>query len=345
MTSLRDEILEQPDIVARLIEKERSHSTRLVSRWANSGIHYITIAARGTSDNAATYGKYVFAALAQLPVALATPSLYTLYHSPPSLRDTLLIAISQSGESTDILEVLREAKRQGAPTLAITNRADSTLALEADETILIGAGEEKSIAATKTYSASLAALSLLAAVWSGKPSHLNELNAVAGFMHAVLEVEEAARVLAIGLVNLSDIEIIGRGFNYATAFELALKLKELAYVHAEPYSSADFLHGPVALVDERFRAWVFAPTGATYSNAVEFTERIKRGGARVIGVSDNEDFLNLCDAGMRLPPLIPEWLSPLVAILPGQLFALHLALAKGLDVDHPRNLTKVTYTR
>ena len=153
------------------------------------------------------------------------------------------------------------------------------------------------------------------------------------------------RVLAIGLVNLSDIEIIGRGFNYATAFELALKLKELAYVHAEPYSSADFLHGPVALVDERFRAWVFAPTGATYSSAVEFTERIKRGGARVIGVSDNEAFLNLCDAGMRLPPLIPEWLSPLVAILPGQLFALHLALAKGLDVDHPRNLTKVTYTR
>jgi glucosamine--fructose-6-phosphate aminotransferase (isomerizing) len=343
-SSLRREILEQPEVLARLIEDERANVAGLANRFARGDITYLTVAARGTSDNAALYAKYLFGVMLRLPVALTAPSLFTMYHRPPDMRHSLVIGVSQSGESTDIFEVVQEARRQGVPTLAITNLADSSLAKEADEVILLHAGEEVSVAATKTYTASLAAFALLAASWSGIASNLEELARIPEMIAAVLGVEPEARDLARGLVNLSDCAVIGRGFNYATAFELALKLKELAYVRAEPYSSADFLHGPLALVDESFRAVEIAPSGAVYENLVEFTGRIKHEGARLIAISDRAEFLRMAEAGLKLPDNIPEWLSPLVAIIPGQLFALHLTLAKGHAADSPRSLSKVTRT-
>jgi glutamine---fructose-6-phosphate transaminase (isomerizing) len=343
-SNLQREIHEQPDVLARLLQGERENVARIVAQYKRRDITYLTVAARGTSDNAALYGKYLFGAMLRLPVALTAPSLFTMYHQPPDLRHTLVMAISQSGESTDILAVVQEARRQGIPTCAITNLPDSALAKSADEVILLHAGEEVSVAATKTYTASLAAFALLAASWHGQTSYLDELARMPDLVATALEVEPEARALAGKLANLTDCAVIGRGFNYATAFELALKLKELAYVRAEPYSPADFLHGPLALVDENFRAVEIAPSGAVYENLVEFTARIKREGARLIAISDREEFLKTAEAGLKLPNNIPEWLSPLAAIVPGQLFALHLTLAKGHAVDRPRSLSKVTRT-
>jgi glucosamine--fructose-6-phosphate aminotransferase (isomerizing) len=343
-SNLRREILEQPEVLARLIEHERANVARIVGKFRRCEIAYITMAARGSSDNAALYGKYLFAAMLRLPVALAAPSLFTIYQQPPDLRHSLVIAISQSGESPDIVAVIEEARRQGVPTLAITNGAESALATAADDAILLHAGEEKSIAATKTFTASLAALALLAALWQDSDAHLDELARTPDQVAAALEVESDARALAGQLANLTACAVFGRGFNYATAFELALKLKELTYVSAEPYSSADFLHGPVALVDENFRAVEIAPSGAVYENLVELAVRIKHEGARLIAISDREEFLRLAGTGLKLPGELPEWLSPLVAIIPGQLLALHLTLAKGYAADHPRSLSKVTRT-
>lgn len=343
-SNLRREIHEQPEVLARLIELERENVVRIVAKLKPRDISYLFIAARGTSDNAALYGKYLFGAMLRLPVALAAPSLFTMYHQPPDLHRSLVLAISQSGESTDILAVLEEARRQGVPTLAITNLADSALAKGADEVVLLHAEEEVSVAATKTYTASLAAFALLAASWRGERAYLDELARMPELVAAALDTEPAAKELAGRLKNLTDCAVIGRGYNYATALELALKLKELAYVRAEPYSSADFLHGPLALVDESFRAVEIAPSGAVYENLVEFTERITREGARLVAISDREEFLKRAEAGLKLPDNLPEWLSPLAAIVPGQLFALHLTLAKGQAVDRPRSLSKVTRT-
>lgn len=343
-SNLSREILEQPGVLARLIERERTNVGRIAGHLKRRDIAYVTMAARGTSDNAVVYGKYLLGAMLRLSVSSAAPSLYTMYHRPPDMRNSLVIAVSQSGESTDILAVVEEARRQGAPTLAITNLEGSALAKSTDEVILLHAGEEVSVAATKTYTASLAAFALLAALWQDGDSQLRELERVPDLVAAVLGLEPETRLLAGQLVDLTDCAVFGRGYNYATALELALKLKELAYVHAEPYSSADFLHGPMALVDERFRAIEIAPSGAVYQNLVEFTERIKREGARIVAVSDRDEFLRLGEVGLKLPDDLPEWLSPLVAIIPGQLFALHLTEAKGYAVDRPRSLSKVTRT-
>jgi glucosamine--fructose-6-phosphate aminotransferase (isomerizing) len=341
---LRREIGEQPEVLARILERERPNVARLCAKWRRQNIQYITIAARGSSDNAATYAKYVFGALADMPVVLAAPSLHTLYDAGPKLKGSLVLAISQSGESPDILAVVNDAKEQGSPTLAITNSPSSTLAKTADEVILLHAGPEESIAATKTFTASIGAIALFAAAWVGGGDQLlDELLMMPARIAETIEVEVAARALAALLLDVSHCPVIGRGYNYATAFEIALKLKELTYVGAEPYSSADFLHGPIAMVDEKLHAIVVAPSGRTLDSSIEFLGRIRREGGRLVVISDRQELIDMADVGIRIPTA-PEWLSPLTAVVPGQLVALHLARAKRLDVDKPRRLTKVTRT-
>jgi len=341
---LRQEIGEQPEVLARVLERERANVARLSTRWRRSEINFLTIVARGSSDNAATYAKYMFGALADLSVVLAAPSLYTLYGAEPNLAHSVVLAISQAGESPDILAVVDSAKKQGAPTVAITNSPNSTLAKSADDVILLHAGEERSIAATKTFTASLGAFALLGAAWLGaKISYLDELLAMPELMEKAIKVEQGVKSLAHTLEPVSHYAVIGRGFNYSAAFEVALKMKELAYVAAEPYSSADFLHGPVAMVDEKLHALVIAPSGRAHASAMDFARAIRQKGGRIIGITDSPEFIALSDMAVRVPEA-PEWLSPLLTVVPGQLLALHLARAKRYDIDRPRGLTKVTKT-
>jgi len=306
---------------------------------------YMLVAARGTSDNAATYGKYLFGARNGLQVALATPSLFTIYQRPPDLSGALVVGISQSGQSDDILEVVREAHRQGALTLAITNDPESPLARSAQHVIALQAGQERSVAATKTYTAQLVALALLSAGWSEDEVFLEEIRHLPEAVASALDEDETVGRLAERYRYISHCVVIGRGYNYATSFEIALKIKELTYVAAEPYSSADFWHGPIALVQGGFPVLVIAPSGQVQPNVLKLINTLREREAELLVISDDDKALALAQTPLRLPVGVPEWLSPVVAVIPGQLLAYHLTLARGYDPDHPRGLRKVTITR
>ncbi len=342
---LQQEIDEQPAAVERFLADQSATADRLVNDLKRHNIQYVLIAARGTSDNAARYAQYVFGAYNHLQVALATPSLYTLYGTPPDLRGALVVGISQSGQSPDIVSVLAAGRAQGRPTLAITNAPASPLAQAADWILPLGCGEEKAVAATKTYTTSLAALALLSTALSGDAARRSELARVPDWMRQTLSSIEPrmARVERYRYAGRSA--VIGRGFNYATAFEVALKIKELTRVVTESYSSADFLHGPISVLEAGFPLIVVAPSGQTLNDLTTFAAEAKRLGAELIVISDSDGVLSLAQLPLALPSSIPEWLSPLMAVLPGQLFAMHLAAAKGLNVDAPAGLKKVTETR
>lgn len=343
MTSLLlSEINEQPESIRRLLSAETEHVAEIGQQLHSKGFNYIFIAARGTSDNAARYGQYLFGALNHLPVALAAPSLFTLYQQPPRLEGALVIGISQSGQSPDIVSVLQEASRQGVPGIAITNDPGSPLAEAAEYIIGLQVGEERSVAATKTYTAQLTALSLLGLGLAGKLKQPNPIENVPAVMEQALKSGEQAHQLAGKLAGSDRAIVIGRGFNYATAHEISLKCKELAYVLAEPYSSADFRHGPIAMVEEDFPV-LLVTMGVTFrQDLAALDEKLRVQGVQPITLGD-QPFTN---SGMHIPvPAgLPEWLTPLVAILPGQLLAYHLARARGFDPDKPRVIRKVTLT-
>ncbi len=342
---LQQEIHEQPIALERFLTDQATTADELVHALRLRDIQYVLIAARGTSDNAARYAQYVLGAFNRIQVALATPSLYTLYGTPPDLGGALVVGISQSGQSPDIVSVLTTGRAQGRPTLAITNVPDSPLAQAADWVLPLGCGVERAVAATKTYTTSLAALALLSTALSGNEQRRAELAQVPNWMRQTLDNIEPvlARVERYRYAGRSA--VIGRGFNYATAFEVALKIKELTRVVTDSYSSADFLHGPISVLEAGFPLIVVAPSGQTLSDLTTFSIEAKRRGAELIVISDDDAVLQLAQLPLALPRGIPEWLSPLMAVLPGQLFAMHLAAAKGLNVDAPVGLKKVTETR
>lgn len=344
MSFLQDEIRQQPQALMTLLDRETENARRIAADLRGRGVKYVIMAARGTSDNAARYGQYLLGAYNRLPVGLATPSLFSVYGEPPRLEDGLVIGISQSGQSPDIVAVLEEGQRQGAPTLAITNEPDSPLAAQADHVIPLHAGEEQAIAATKTYTAQLTALALLSCALGDDPDRLGALRRISLAVGRVLEREEWIAGAVERYRYMETCVVLGRGYNYATAFEIALKLKELNYLIAEPYSSADFMHGPIAVVGSGFPALVVAPSGKMFDMMRAFTLELKSRGAELLIVSDRQDLLAEAVTPLPLPGGVPEWLSPIVAVIPGQLFALHLTLTKGHDPDQPQGLQKVTLT-
>ena len=345
MPQMQDEIRQQPDVLSRLLHNELDNTLAYAAEVQRQhSIKYVLIAARGTSDNAARYGQYLLGARNRLAVGLATPSLFSIYGQPPRLDEALVIGISQSGQSADIVAVLTEAKRQGAPTLALTNHVSSPLATQADHVIPLHAGEERAVAASKTYTAELMALAMLTCGLSGNRDDIDQLQHLPSAVREVLEQEATIAAAVERYRYLELCVVLGRGYNYATAFEIALKLKELSYLIAEPYSSADFMHGPVALISGDLPALVVAPSGRMFDTIQSFCAELQARGAELIVVSDNQELLDSATTPMPLPEGLPEWLSPIVAVVPGQLFALHLTLVKGHDPDQPRGLHKVTST-
>jgi glucosamine--fructose-6-phosphate aminotransferase (isomerizing) len=345
MSALQDEIYQQPQALTTLLDEEIENARRIAADLRGRSVKYVIIAARGTSDNAARYGQYLFGAYNRLPVGLATPSLFSVYGEPPRLEDGLIIGISQSGRSTDIVGVLEEGGRQGAPTLAVTNEPDSPLAAQADYVISLHAGQERAVAATKTYTAQLAALALLSCALGDDPGRLEALRRVPLPLERILDREELIARTVERYRYMETCVVLGRGYNYATAFEIALKLKELNYLIAESYSSADFMHGPIAVVGSGFPALVVAPSGKMFDTMRDFSLVLKSRGAELIIISDRQDLLAEAVTPLPLPEGVPEWLSPIVAVVPGQLFALRLTLVKGNDPDQPLGLQKVTITR
>jgi glucosamine--fructose-6-phosphate aminotransferase (isomerizing) len=342
---LLSEIAQQPDVLDRLLREAESDVTAIAAALKPKGIHHIVIAARGSSDNAARYAQYVLGAFNHLTVTLATPSLFTRYRQPPRMDGALVVGISQSGASPDLVAVVEEGRRQGCPTLAVTNVAGSPLTMVADHTILLRAGQERSIAATKTYTSQLMALAMLSAALGEDEQRWRELRDVPGYVATAAATDEASIVAAASVLkDAGHGVVIGRGFNYATAFEISLKAKELAYVAVEPYSAADFQHGPIALIESGFAAIVINVAGAVSQEVESLLGEMTSRGARPVVVSNLDSSLRLGAATLKLPEGIPEWLSPIAAVVPGQLLAFHLSRQRGFDPDSPRGLKKVTLT-
>lgn len=343
--SLRSEIFEQPAVLDRLQRDQAAAAREIARAILSRGVHWVLIAARGSSDNAALYAKYLWGSRNGLPVAMAAPSLFTRYRTPPRLAGALVVGISQSGQSPDIVSVLAEGRRQGALTVAITNDPSSPLAAEAAMVLDTCAGPERAIAATKTYTSQLLAIALLSMALAGGREGRGAMARVPGWIEESLALDGAVAEAAQRYRRLVQCPVLGRGFNHATVHEWSLKLQELCSVAARPYSSADFWHGPVAMVPKGSTVLGVVPGGKVCREVMALLAHlVGERGVDLVAISDREEALALAQVPLPLPARVPEWLSPLVSIVPAQLFCYHLARAKGRDTEATPGLSKITQT-
>jgi glucosamine--fructose-6-phosphate aminotransferase (isomerizing) len=343
--SLHSEILEQPKRLQALLLNQREKVESVAQEIRKRNINYVFLAARGTSDNAGRYANYLLGGVNGLVVALATPSLFTYYHTPPNLKNSLVIGISQSGQSPDIVSVLKEGRQQDCTSIALVNDNNSPLAQTADFVLDLQAGPESAVAATKTYTAELMMLAMLSTAIKGNAVAWQELDQLAGWVEQVIKLDEYIAEMAQRYLYMQQCVVLGRGFNYCSAFEWAIKLKELTYISAEAYSSADFMHGPIAIVNQGFPILAVAPKGKVFSPMLDILSQVKKElKAELVVISNEPEALKLANVPLTLPDDVPEWLSPLPAIVIAQLFAYHLTCIKGNDPEQPRIIHKVTRT-
>ena len=339
---LEAEIRAQPEALERLLATQLGAARELALLLGQEDVRFVLVAARGSSSNAARYAQYVLGRAHRVPVALATPSLYTVYEQPPRLEGALVVGISQSGRSPDVVAVLDEARRQGRPTIALTNAPDSPLARAARGVLPLEAGAEHAVAATKTYSNSIGAIALLFCALTDDRAALSQLRAMPERVAA--QVELALEQVALpSLRGFSTATVIGRGVNYSTAREVALKMRELSGLFVESYSAAELLHGPIAAVTAGSPVIGVAPSGPAFANVVETLIELRRRNATAIAITEAP--LEGVDAVLPLVPGVPEWLSPLTAVVPGQVLGMRIGASLGRDVDRPSGLQKVTLTR
>ena len=343
MSLMLSEIAEQPHVIERTISREAERIERFAEGLDRRRMRLIVLVARGSSDNAALFGRYLLETTSGIPVSLAAPAVHTLYRAKLDLRDALVIGISQSGEGADINIVLENARRCGALTLGITNEPRSELARLADETFLIHAGRERSVAATKTYTGQLLIFHLLARAL-GDPRRRAPVEKLPELAASALTLHDHVAEVVDRYAFMNHAVVVGRGLNYANAYEFAIKLMETCYVIAERFSSADFLHGPIAMVERGFPAFLFAPSGPTLKSIRDLLGKLNKLGAETLVISTEKSILENATKGLRIPGRIPEVLTPIPYIIPAQLFAAMLAESKGLSPDAPRSLTKVTRT-
>ena len=343
MSRFRNEIGQQPDIAARLLAGSGPALDSIARAFAQSRPEGFVIAARGSSDHAADYARYLFGRRHRALVSLAAPSLFTRYGSPPRLEGQWVIGISQSGAAPDVIAVIAEAARQGVFTVAITNDADSPLARASQVVLPLLAGRELSVPASKTYVASLLVLALMSSAIDPDKEFAGALAAVPDALRGALRAEALVARIA-GVLDGPRAVVLGRGFNLCTAEEVALKLTETSYVLARAWSVADFVHGPIAVVEPDFPVLLVGAGGAVAIDVEGIAERLADTSCRVIGLFDGAN-ASLDDAAVvRIDSGLPEELTPLTLVVLGQLLANQVAAVRGVDPDAPRALRKVTRT-
>src|SRR5919206_4173897 len=339
-----EEIAQQPEALARTIAEERAKVARLGERLRARDLDLIVLVARGSSDNAALFGRYLLEITTGIPVSLSAPSVHTIYHAKLNLKRALVIGVSQSGEGEDINRVLENARACGAFTIGITNEASSSMVKLVDEILLMHGGRERSIAATKTFTGQLLHFHMLAAALAdGAWAHM-DFTALPDMAEQALTLRPQIEQLVERYVFMENCVVVGRGLLYANAYEMALKLMETCYVVAERFSSADFLHGPLAMVERHFPVVVFAAPGVALDSTRALLSRLNELRADTLAITGDEEAARAATRHLRLPASIDEFLAPIPYIIPAQLFAALLADAKGLNPDAPRSLSKVTRT-
>jgi len=345
MINLEKEIREQPEVLASLKEKNSSVLSALVKELKEKNISNIYFAARGTSDHACIYAQYLFGITMGIPCTLGTPSVVTQYGAEIKFNNTLVIGVSQSGRAEDVNAVLESANKQGAPTLAITNYESSLIATTAKYHLFCNAGEEKSIAATKTFTSQMYLLALLCAEWSQNEDLTSALE------NAPMQVEDALDYLpsqieriVVGLLDYKEGVVLGRGLSYAIALEGALKILETNKMKVKGYPISDFYHGPVAQLHNNDLAIVLAQSGVMENDSVKMIEKLKTVGANSVVISDKAE---LTDGviGINIKDTGSEFTIPFIFAIAVQLIALKLVLAKGIDPDKSNVIAKITVTK
>lgn len=343
MSLMLQEIAEQPAALERTIAEERKKISRLGESLKQRDIDLIVLVARGSSDNAALFGRYLLEIATGIPVSLSAPSVHTLYGAKLNLKRALVIGVSQSGEGEDINRVLENARSCGASTVGITNEPQSEMVKLVDETLLMHGGKERSVAATKTFTGQMMLFYMLAAALA-KDGFQIDYDRIPEFANRALEQKPAIVELVQRYVFMENCVVVGRGLAYANAYEFALKLMETCYVVAERFSSADFLHGPVAMIERHFPVMLFAPPGVMLDGTKDLIRRLQELRADTLAITGDIETATMCSRSIIMPRDIDEFLAPIPYIIPAQLFAALLAEAKGLNPDQPRSLSKVTRT-
>ncbi len=345
MTLMMKEIGDQPDVLEKILSQYSDRISGLCSIIRDKGIKFMYIAARGTSDHAAVYAKYLMETYAGIPVAFAAPSVITLYGGKPDLSDALVVGISQSGKAEDVIEVIRHARSQKALTISITNYEDSPLAVESEYHFSCLAGEEKSVAATKTFTAQMMIMAILASELSGNNGFLKDLIKIPAKIKELLKQTGNIEIIAGGFKEMQECFVLSRGMNYSIALEGALKIQETCYVRAKAYAMSDFYHGPLALLDSRIPAFVIAPKGKTSEDTLAILKIMKMHNIKTVAVTNDPEVTKLASVAISIPDDLPDCTSPFLSAVAMQVFACKLSLAKGLNPDNPRNIKKVTITR
>ena len=340
------EIYEQPQALRRLLE----HQDELESigrRIAERGPTLLRLVGHGSSDNAASYGVYAFGLLPGWTAMRDSISLTVYYGARLDLRGSVVIALSQSGRTPDVVEYVRRARREGALTVALTNEPGSELGSAADEVVGLRAGPEHGVAATKTYLNELAALVLIAGAAAGRGAEVAQAaSRVADLLDGAMALlHEDVTTVAVAFAFIGRMFVVGRGVEFATAREVALKLTETCRVAAEPLTATDLVHGPVAALDPQFPVWIIASRDESLPAVVDAASRAKATGATLVASGSAASEIPGADYVLGVPEAPLPVLAPLLSVLPGQFFAAALARAKGLDPDRPAGLSKVTLAR
>lgn len=346
MTLMQQEIFEQPEVFKRCLEYNRETLATLVKTLKEKEITNVYIAARGTSDHAGTYGKYLIESMVGIPAGLAAPSAITIYGGKINFKNMLVIGISQSGAAADVLEVMKQAKATGAVTLTITNTLESPLASAADFHLYCNAGLERSVAATKTFGSQLYIIANLVAMWADNKKLIADLENIPENIKKVLDRNADVAELVKRYRFMNDCFVLSRGYNYPLAMEAALKIQETNYVRAKAYPISDFHHGPFAMVDEGTAVFMYVPGGSVKEDSKAMIDKLKGVGADICMISDDDELLKEGTVFFKIPDTEgSDAVAAFYFAIFAQLFACNLTAVKGRNPDAPRGLNKVTVTK
>ena len=341
---LLSEIREQPAALVRLLEHSDDYG-RVAALARRRGLNLVRMVGHGSSDNAASYGVYAFGLLPRWTALRDSISLSVYYGADVDLRGSCVVALSQSGETPDVLAYVERARAAGALTIAITNDTDSALGRAAEAALPLAAGPERSIAATKTYTAQVAALALLAGHAAGQGQAIGDgiRSAAAQLDEALPGLERQLAEISVAFAFVGRMFVIGRGPEFATAREISLKLLETCRVAAEPLTATDLVHGPLAALDGLFPVWAIASDDESLPAVRDAAARAQGAGAALIASGPAAASIPGAAFTVAVPAPSVTLLSPLLSVVPGQLLAWALAQAKGLDPDRPAGLSKITH--